>query len=350
MKTISCPQCQSSLGITEEMGDKAVRCPKCSHTFSVPDGSASPLPHGEALSAELPPRAPNQKEAVHQEDMRRARYPRDNWEEDTAPDIGLRHTLDPRWKYVKTGLDLMFFSIVSMVGGLFFFLCMTMCTGVVFPREILAREAERLFSVLTLLILLGGTISYLIGLAKCVAVPHPRAKGLVTGSVACLILSIALSFFLNVQGGGLRGPGGAVLVFLLQVLNQVLALAGMVFLILFFKTVAEVFANAALARSCAWFLSLQIPLVLLTIALVFGIVWIFPLQGGLIGLFFARGNPGGLFSFFLRGSAVLIPLGFLTLFFWFMNILNRTRCAIDHPKTGERGHEPPVSRKNRFTR
>jgi predicted Zn finger-like uncharacterized protein len=335
MKVISCPQCQSSLGITEEMGGKVVRCPQCSHTFSVPDGLVSPLPHGEVLPAEFPPRAAPPREATRQDYLPRRRFPRDDWEDDPIPDIGLGHTLDPRWHSVKSGLGFMFFSIVLVVGAFLFFLCLglglEMVGGGNFGRGPGGAEVFS-FACLGMLVLLGGGITYLIGLARCVSAPHPRAKSFAMGSLLCLIMAIFLAILLsfpNIQGAVLRGPGMGPF-FLLQILSQVLSLASMIFLILFLKTVAQAFAHAALAKSCSLFLTVQISLVLLIVGLGVTMFWAIPLGVGRMG-----GGFGDIFPFFLLAFWLLIVLGFLISFIWFLNLLQRTRQTIGDNMTGK---------------
>jgi hypothetical protein len=198
-------------------------------------------------------------------------------------------------------------------------------------------------SCVAILVFLTGGILGFVGVCMCCTVPSESGtKGLVVGALVCLIVAFVLGLFAgaveataqqNVRQQGGRGFGGVPrgpvnvrqqnpVATGIQLVGNLVGLAGQVLFILFLRGVAQFFRNDRLAQSAARYL--------IFLGSFIGGCFLF---GILMGVFLAAGVAGGnappVAALAVAGVfAIAALVCAVVMLLWLLDLLKRTRITI----------------------
>jgi hypothetical protein len=335
-----CPKCQTVDTAEDNQAGARVHCRQCGAVLQLP-GQTQQIREPPAGGLPPPvPQSPSSEWAERPERRRREdayderRYGRD--------DYGLpSRELSPSWGTVRTGLGMMYWSLVAIILMSLVVVLLSVFTAAGQARQPGFRQAPGPESVLAGLGgcgMLVASLIYFIGACMCCAAPaESQARGYAIGSVLCgvliLMAYVGMAVWIIAAGGAfagrpdqmfdLAGRGMAMGVIFFAVSILALYVFGHMLRINFLKAVARFFRNESLARSATSYLILfVIFLVLYVLAVV--------LQIAVLGVAARPGVRGGQEV----AGVIAIVIGCITvvlaivIFVWFLILLSKTRDTI----------------------
>lgn len=260
---VTCPSCSGVFRAAESAAGKKAKCPSCGETIAIAGGEAA----GEVVDAEeiatdrdgLPSAA-----AASGEDRKpcpmcgemiltgavKCRFCGEVLDKSMAGILGGSNgnARDPRWKQVRSGLALLYYSVIAvLLSGILMLVTAATFGAILGGRKGGDPPAEFMAIFLLFgLVVLGAGIAMLIGYGRCANVPpESGARGFALGSIVCLVANVLLSML-----------SGATKIEALNAFGSCIAIVGWVLFILFIRTSATFLGNDELAASAKRFLVL----------------------------------------------------------------------------------------------
>ena len=253
-----CPNCSRDLRVSNETGDRKIRCPDCGHVFSQQERSSASASDG-GMSFSDPVTEPSSQTKnvmlINDEtaDVNPLRSPGEasKWSDSS----GRAMARDPGWYSVRTGLKITQVSLGIGVLGLSLLLI-----GIMAMMTSRGMAPPRFLVVLMMwggLCLWGLMISMLTGWFVCTAVPRQSmANGYINGSVTCVCLALGVLLIMTVISPllfGSRGGSTQVAEKLIPWIMTMLYLASLATFSLFLSAISRCFNDANLmGRSTAF--------------------------------------------------------------------------------------------------
>jgi hypothetical protein len=318
---VTCPSCSSSFKAPDSASGKRAKCPKCNGVIDIPGG----VPAAEILDAEEVPAANGADEYEVEppssgatDEVRRpcplcgelispkavkCRYCGEVFDQSMVGIVGGTADMrDPRWEKVRTGVALVYYSVIVILLAV---ILMVIIGGVMGAMEGGRPDAGPsvgmmiVFGIAGIVMLCAG-IASLVGYVMCAYVPEVSgAKKYITGSLFCMVINFMCGFI-----------SGAAGIEALSALGSLFSLGGWVMFILFIRHTAEYLGNQALASSAGRFL-------------IFAVVMFVGAFG--LGIALAVAETPALLG--ILGLAAII--GGLIGFVWYVNMLQKLMTTID---------------------
>jgi hypothetical protein len=213
--------------------------------------------------------------------------------------------LDPAWKKVNLGLQLIFWALVA---PFVCFPCLSILVGLV---ALILGLNDHVTAWFSYGILGAFGILYWVGLMLGFTVPDPLAKGYQAGAFLSPLIAIGLVFFFFQVSETIRGDLRLALLSLWILINLVV-LAKMVFDILFLKRICQLFSQKEMAANCHFFLFFVV--IWMSLQLTITVTQYFDLD---------------YFAVYLRSILfILSMLGIFLSYLYYIGLLNETRIMI----------------------
>jgi predicted Zn finger-like uncharacterized protein len=376
-QVISCPECERSLRVPDDLLGKMVRCPSCKATFTAESGpdkepQARPLkkPREGDEDEEEPAddrtstgrgRRTEEEEDVEERPKRRRRAAAEDEDEDQGEDDEMeelahrRGRRSPRgsrgdWLRVKQGLGFVLAATYVIIGSILVVICGSFVAGAAAGAAAAGKQAGGAPNVaalgagflvvmgLYLLGLLAAIVLHVVGLIYCLAAPEYRsgrvlakvALGLFAGYLAATVVGMVLAFvevgLVGVNPAGMFQTTGLRLG--LSIAGNLASLGHAGVLIFFFRSLALALREEGLARNAVYFFVYYIAF--FVFAVVGTLVLVLTLakeMGDVLRGPPAGGGFGASMGVVIAVSCILFILG-MGMVIWYIITLVMTRGAI----------------------